>query len=165
MSIIKDESVFKKGHPGLKVYSANPWFNSEQMERSEFMRTTLEKHGFNVYDPKSECKISLDSDESVLKQAFDGNIMAIAQADFILAVTDGKDMGVCFEVGSAYTRNIPIVYFAETLGNGKFNLMLAQSGIHVITSREQLEADLKDPEFIRCIKENRRFSKYQGYCE
>lgn len=50
-----------------------------------------------------------------------------------------------FEAGEAHALGVPIVYFAETLGNNKFNLMLAQSGIAVVQSREALKEFLNNP--------------------
>ena len=58
-------------------------------------------------------------------------------------------MGTIWEAGYAYGCNeacelsgaakIVIVYYCETLGDGKFNLMLAQSGDIIITKFEDLD--------------------------
>lgn len=162
-----DDDLYANGvnQSGLKVYSANPWFTEEQMERSEYIRTTLLKLGFNVYDPKSEGLVKPSSSVDWRKEVFNHNVKAIEQADFILAVTDGKDMGVCFETGYAYGCGTPIVYFAETLGHNKFNLMLAQSGIAVLTSRDELEATLQDNNFIDSILNNIVYKEYTGNIE
>lgn len=157
---------FYKNNGSLKVYSANPWFNEEQYERSEFIKNSLTSMGFDVFDPKSSNLVEPDSSESWREQAFSNNLRAIRDCDFILAVTDGKDMGVCFEVGYAHALGIPVVYYAETLGNNKFNLMLAQSGIHIITSREQLLSDLRNEDLLKSIKSRDiHYSKYQGNIE
>ena len=47
-------------------------------------------------------------------------------------------MGTIWEAGYAYGINKPVIYFAETLGDNKFNLMLAQSGRDVFMSQDEV---------------------------
>ena len=47
-------------------------------------------------------------------------------------------MGTIWEAGFAYGINKPVIYFAETLGDNQFNLMLAQSGRDVFTSQDEV---------------------------
>ena len=56
----------------------------------------------------------------------------------LVAVTDHKDIGTIFECGVAYLATTPIIYYAETLGNKPFNLMLAESGVAIVRSPEEL---------------------------
>ena len=77
--------------------------------------------------------------------------------EMIFAITDEKDMGTIWECGfvygmrHAYNKNHDesfdplVVYYCETLGDGMFNLMLAQSGDIVLTKFEDLN---KLPELI-----------------
>lgn len=154
------ESINSKG----KVYLASPWFNDEQFERCEWLRDTLIDLGFNVFSPKDENLVIPDADLDWREQAFKGNINAINDCSFLIAITNGKDMGTIFECGHAYSIGKPIVYFAEGL-NGQFNLMLAQSGKHVITSREQLVEDFKKVEFLNSLYYNLNFKEYTGAIE
>ena len=129
------------------VYLASGWFNPEQLERCEYVRDTLKYLGFHVFSPKDENLVSTDSTADSKKQAFVGNLKAIKDSAFMLCITNQKDLGTIFESGYAYAVGTPIVYFAEGL-NGPFNLMLAQSGVHVLTSRDQLSHDLQDVEIL-----------------
>lgn len=127
----------------MKVYIASPFFNPEQLERVEFIEKILVEHDIEYFSPRKDTYVKPDSNDAERKHAFDENLRGIIEADFIIAVTDGKDMGTIFEAGYAYGKNIPIVYFAETLGQNQFNLMLAMSGISACKTREDLDMLLK----------------------
>ena len=142
----------------MKVYFASPWFNPDQAEREERVKSKLRELGFNVWSPKDNCVCSPIADEAMRIKVFNDNCENIESCDIIFAITDGKDMGTIWEAGyangyNAATREykevmkpILIVYYCETLGpNGQFNLMLAQSGNIVITKFEDLD---KLPELI-----------------
>lgn len=138
-----------------KIYFASPWFTPEQEEREERLKAKLRSLGFDVHSPKETAVCGAISDPETRQKIFDGNVFAIQGADIVFAVTDGKDMGTIWEAGYAYGWNerqravgyepIKIVYYCETLGNGMFNLMLAQSGDFVITKFEDLD---KLPEML-----------------
>lgn len=138
-----------------KVYFASPWFTPEQEEREERLKAKLRSLGFDVHSPKETAVCGAISDPETRKAIFDGNINAIEGADIVFAITDGKDMGTIWEAGYAYGLNklnefcsakpITIVYYCETLGNGLFNLMLAQSGDIIITKFEDVD---KLPELL-----------------
>lgn len=139
-----------------KVYFASPWFTPEQEEREERLKAKLRELGFDVWSPKEEAVVGTFSDIETRKKIFKSNILNIGNADIIFAITDGKDMGTIWEAGYAYGLNqhftsrgyapIKIVYYCETLGDGKFNLMLAQSGDIVITKFEDVD---KLPELLK----------------
>lgn len=132
-----------------KIYFASPWFTPEQEEREERLKAKLRSIGFSVWSPKEEAICGTFSDKETRERIFQGNCDAIQDADIVFAVTDGKDMGTIWEAGYAYgynencgftgARKIIIVYYCETLGDGKFNLMLAESGDIVITKFEELD--------------------------
>lgn len=137
-----------------KVYFASPWFTPEQEEREERLKAKLRSLGFVVHSPKEEAVCGAISDAETRQKIFKGNIDAINDCDIVFAITDGKDMGTIWEAGYAYGLNsalndmvppIKIVYYCETLGNGLFNLMLAQSGDIVITKFEDVD---KLPELL-----------------
>ena len=69
-------------------------------------------------------------------------------------------MGTIWEAGYAFGINKPIIYFAETLGNGQFNLMLARSGNVVYQNMADISAD----EIISAI-ENAATVEYTGEIE
>ncbi len=138
-----------------KIYFASPWFTPEQEEREERLKAKLRSLGFEVHSPKETAVCGAISDPETRQKIFDGNVFAIQDADIVFAVTDGKDMGTIWEAGYAYGWNerqkavgyepIKIVYYCETLGNGLFNLMLAQSGDIIITKFKDLD---KLPEML-----------------
>ena len=138
-----------------KIYFASPWFTPEQEEREERLKAKLRSLGFNVHSPKEEAVCGAISDHETRETIFMGNIRAINECDIVFAVTDGKDMGTIWEAGYAYGYNErqkvagyepkKIVYYCETLGDGLFNLMLAQSGDIIITKFEDID---KLPELL-----------------
>lgn len=132
----------------LKVYFASPFFTPEQIERETRLKAKLRELGFNVWSPSENCNLSPISDPQVRNKVFAANVYNIVTCDILFAITDGKDMGTVWESGFACGINhmldngipkIKIVYYCETLGDGMFNLMLAQSGDIVITKFQNMD--------------------------
>ena len=121
-------------------YFASPFFNPEQVEREERMIKHLRHLGFKVFSPKESCHLDAKASQESREDVFTSNCEAIKASKAVFAVTDGKDMGTIWEAGYAYGIRKPIIYFAETLGNNQFNLMLAQSGRDVFMSQEEVTA-------------------------
>lgn len=119
-------------------YFASPFFTPEQVEREERMIAHLRGLGFRVFSPKEACHLDAKASQQSREEVFKANCNAIQKSRAVFAVTDGKDMGTIWEAGYAYGINKPIVYFAETLGNNKFNLMLAQSGKDVYQEQKEV---------------------------
>ena len=146
----------------MKVYFAGPWFCKSQEEREERVKSKLRELGFEVHSPKEDSNITGSfMDPSFRKKVFESNIHNIDDCDVIFGMTDGKkclniepdqlgksiqaiDSGTMIECGYAYAlrckqKTSPlIVYYAETLGNAPFNLMLQESADIVITDFEDL---------------------------
>lgn len=129
-----------------KIYLASPWFNNIQAEREERVKNKLRKLGFNVWSPKENSDLSPIESQELREKIFSDNLREMDNCDIIFVITDEKDMGTIWEAGYAYgTRKILkkqepiIVYYCETLGDGMFNLMLAQSGDIVITNFKNLD--------------------------
>lgn len=146
----------------MKVYFASPFFNEEQVEREERLKTKLRELGFEVFSPKEASHLKKDSSLNEQKETFEMNLKNIDNCDILFGVTDGKDMGTIWECGYANGLNrirankIIIVYYCETLGNNQFNLMLARSADLVIT-------DYKDMDnFVKLLKEG---NVYEGLIE
>ena len=72
-----------------------------------------------------------------------GNIVGILNADLVLVIYDRKDTGTIWEAGCAYAYHKPILYYAETLGDKPFNLMLAKTG-NVARNMDELLEKLND---------------------
>lgn len=145
--------------PMYFVYFASPFFNDEQLERESWLINKLRQIGFSVFSPRENIHLKPNATLEEQQSAFAGNIKAIDRSDFVFVVTDGKDIGTIWEAGYAYAKNKPIVYFCETLGpDGKFNVMLAQSGRGVLLSR-------KDCTWDNIFKIVRQGATYKGAIE
>jgi nucleoside deoxyribosyltransferase len=121
-----------------KAYIAAPWFTPEQYERVEALKTTLLKNSTLYFSPKDE---NLFGDgKATASEVLDGNLMAIEACDFIIVITDEKDVGTMWEAGFAYAIDKPIVYMWLYRKPGqKFNLMLAASGAVAYNHNELIE--------------------------
>lgn len=119
-------------------YIAGPFFNVEQLIRVENVKFILDQRGLTYFSPKDNITLKSDASTEERAKAFDDNLDAIRDSRFVLAITDDKDVGTMFESGYAYANNIPIIYFAETLGDNKFNVMLAESCVDVLRSMDDL---------------------------
>lgn len=162
-----------------KVYFASPWFTKSQAEREERVKNKLRELGLNVFSPKeSDNGLSPITDPKIRKQIFASNINNMSDCAAIFAITDEKDMGTIWEAGFVYGMRHEIashpplrgamkykpiiIYYCETLGDGMFNLMLAQSGDIVITKFEDLDGL---PELIKQVKTGGKGKPYDGIVE
>lgn len=119
-------------------YLASPFFNEDQIEREERIKNLLRTYGYKVYSPREHGVVGNLSDSVAVQETFNSNVEAINNSKKVLAITDRKDMGTIWEAGYAYGKDIPIVYYAETLGDNPFNIMLSESGIGIYTDDIQL---------------------------
>jgi nucleoside 2-deoxyribosyltransferase len=144
----------------VKAYLASGWFTPKAMEEVEALENLLEEIGVECASPRKIFVCPPTASLDVQKSTFKGNVDHIRTADFVLCNTRDKDMGTIFEAGVAYQANVPIVYFAQGL-TGNFNLMLAQSGVKVTTSYDELREYLS-----RCLAEKKViFEPYYGHIE
>ena len=115
-------------------YLASPFFKDSQIQREEIVKMVLREHGYKVYSPKENGVLTPDATDEVRTKIFKENCEAIQKSHRILAITDEKDIGTIWEAGYAYGIGKEIVYYAETLGNNPFNVMLGKSGIGIFTN-------------------------------
>ena len=126
--VAKDIANFSKKYD---FYLASPFFNDEQIKREESIKKTLRGYGFRVYAPREHGIVGSLASQEAVTSTFNSNVEAINNSRMVLDITDSKDMGPIWEAGYAYGNNIPIVYYAETLGNNPFNIMLSESGVGI----------------------------------
>ena len=144
----------------MKVYLASGWFTPKAAEEVEALENLLGELGLNVASPRKIFVCPPNAPLDVQKDTFKGNVEHIRTADFVLCNTRDKDMGTIFEAGVAFNANVPIVYFAQGL-TGNFNLMLAQSGVKVTSSYDELRNYL-----THCISEGKiLFEPFYGEIE
>ena len=121
------------------VYLASPFFRPDQIERVELVEKLLEKYGYSYFSPRKELVCPPNATEEVRKKTFEGNHNGILNAEMVIAITDGKDVGTIWEMGVAYQANIPVIGVAFTLGDNPFNLMLSESCFTTVKTPEELE--------------------------
>ena len=119
-------------------YLASPFFNDNQIQREEAVKNALRKEGYTVYSPRENGVLTPDATDEVRTKIFKENCEAIQKSHRILAITDEKDIGTIWEAGYAYGIGKEVVYYAETLGNNPFNVMLGKSGIGIFTNYNDL---------------------------
>lgn len=137
-----------------KIYLAGGWFSPEQEEEHTRIYNLI-KDDYDVFNPKLASLVKPDSTQDEMTQTLLGNLEAIRNADIVLVITDRKDIGTIWEAGYAYANQKPIVYYAETLGNKPFNLMLAKTG-RVAINEIQLLFELVD-------EDNYKFTAVHDY--
>ena len=120
-----------------KVYIASGWFTPEQEARLEEVLSACKKAGVEVYSPRDDFQYVKGMNPAVV---FVANLNHIEDSLFVLASTEGKDIGTLFECGYAYGHGKPVVYYYP--GKGKFNLMLGESATAVIDGPYRLEVYL-----------------------
>jgi len=143
----------------MTCYIASGWFNMSQTQDLENIKETLSSCGVEYFSPKDECKLGPHASSKNRKRVFTANLDAIENSQFIIVNTRDKDMGTIFEAGYAYKCGVPIIYFCEGLV-GNFNLMLAESGLAVATSRWELGEIIEEIQ-----KTSTTTKKYRGTIE
>lgn len=119
-------------------YLASPFFKDSQIQREEAVKNALRYEGYTVYSPRENGILTPDATDEVRTKIFKENCEAIQKSHRILAITDEKDIGTIWEAGYAYGIGKEIVYYAETLGDNPFNVMLGKSGIGIFTKYSDL---------------------------
>ena len=139
--ILKDG---KKHH----VYIAAPFFSPDQITRVQAIEYLLEKHGLTYFSPRKEIVCPPTATQEQRREAFLSNDQGIQEAEMVIAITDGKDVGTMWEMGLAYASNIPVVGVALTLGNAPFNLMLSESCTTTCKTLDEVEEFITDGRII-----------------
>lgn len=119
-------------------YLASPFFKDSQIQREEAIKNALRNEEYTVYSPRENGVLTPDATDEVRTKIFKENCEAIQKSHRILAITDEKDIGTIWEAGYAYGIGKEVVYYAETLGNNPFNVMLGKSGIGIFTKYNDL---------------------------
>jgi nucleoside 2-deoxyribosyltransferase len=124
-----------RGYRMKRVYFAHPCFTEEQKKLKEaflgVLRKSLEKSGleseFSVIDP-FDYTPNVENDPSlkgrVARSIKEVCMRILRESDVVIALVDGEDAGVAFEVGVADTCLIPIVLIAHKMDLSRVNAML-----------------------------------------
>jgi len=119
------------------AYVAGPFFNKAQIERVEEVKKALRYCDVKFYSPKDDC-LYVPGGDITPKQVFESNVQVIDDSDFMVAITDDRDVGTMFEAGYAYRHGTPIVYLWIDHQRRPFNIMLAESAAYVAYSYTSL---------------------------
>lgn len=119
-------------------YLASPFFKDSQIQREEAVKNALRNEEYTVYSPRENGVLTPDATDEVRTKIFKENCEAIQKSHRILAITDEKDIGTIWEAGYAYGIGKEVVYYAETLGDNPFNVMLGKSGVGIFTKYNDL---------------------------
>ena len=146
----------------MKAYIASSWFNPVADQEVNDIIEALKTNNFEFFSPRDFFVCPPTADLATQKSTYEGNLEHLELCDFMVCNTHGKDMGSIFEAGYFNKLQKPIVYFCATLPPGApFNLMLAQSGVKVCTSVEELSDYLS-----RCQESKEMiFEPYYGTIE
>ena len=146
----------------MKAYIASSWFNPTANQEVNDIISALDGNGFEFFSPRDFFVCPPGANLETQKSTYEGNLEHLHKCDFMICNTHGKDMGSIFEAGYFKSLEKPIVYFCAGLPDGAaFNLMLAQSGVKVCTSTDQLNEYLS-----RCAtSEMLVFEPYYGDIE
>lgn len=131
--------------PTPKVYLAAPFFTPEQLSFVEKLEDMIATKGYSLFSPRLGSNAKIMNEMFKRKQqptadlrlkVFTDNWVNIDDADLIVAFIDDFDVGVMWEIGYAFARQVPIV--TVTNHNYGCNLMLAESIIGHAKSLESL---------------------------
>ncbi len=114
----------------MRLFLAGPFFNDEEVERLDKVKTSLEKMGFEIYSTSHRnSRINL-GDPGEKNRRFKQLCDEIRKSDGVFAVLDGKDAGTIWEMGYAFAAGKPVIVFSEK--DGFFSLMIDQSATYLV---------------------------------
>jgi nucleoside 2-deoxyribosyltransferase len=99
----------------FRCYLAGPLFSDQDRRTLEQIARHLEERNVRVFLPHRDVgdlgSVSVDESRGIIRdKIFLGDLVAIREADFLVALLDGQDSdsGTCVELGIAFSRGIPI---------------------------------------------------------
>jgi nucleoside 2-deoxyribosyltransferase len=133
----------------MRVYIAAPFFNEEQLKTVKFLEDMMNLNGIEFFSPRSEGTLKqMGSNErkSKMGDLFQSNIDHMDWCTHAIAVIDGYDKGVLFEMGYLYAEGKTIVSYTNNYQG--INVMLNEAiACHcegVVDVISALEGTLKD---------------------
>lgn len=132
------------------IYFAGPWFTPTDKFLMDFCISITQNYGkeLNVYFPM------LHQYETP-KETYDANVREINNADTVIALVQGKDVGTAYELGIAMAlkKNIILMAYDEEAFKRKTNIMLAFC-TNICTTIDQLKFILRGMPFKKVVMEN-----------
>jgi nucleoside 2-deoxyribosyltransferase len=124
-----------------KIYLASPFFNAEELDRMEIVKSILRKKELEVFAPFEHQNKHLEFGSMEWRKAtFKSDVDAIDTCDIMVAINcqgNYDDAGTMWEIGYAFAKGIPVILFNNT--DKTINLMIADSLHALIKSYDELE--------------------------
>lgn len=124
-----------------KIYLASPFFNAEELDRMETVKSILRKKELEVFAPFEHQNKHLEFGSMEWRKAtFKSDVDAIDACDIMVAINcqgNYDDAGTMWEIGYAFAKGIPVILFNNT--DKTINLMIADSLHALIKSYDELE--------------------------
>lgn len=132
----------------LKIYTAYGWFSPNMVKAADDIDEVINelKLRKNTFMPRHDTVKHFGSENGPdWDGVFNDNIKHIESAQLMIASTVDKDMGTIFEIGYAYAKGVPVIYYNPFMtSREQFNLMLAKSGLGVCVTKEELKDFLQN---------------------
>ena len=125
-----------------RVYIAAPFFNEDQLKTVKFLEDMLQVNKIEFFSPRSEGTLKqMDHEErrSKMGQLFESNIDHMDWCTHAIAVIDGYDKGVLFEMGYLFAEGKTIISYTDKYEG--INVMLNEAiKCHCETMFEVIDA-------------------------
>lgn len=127
------------------IYLAGPFFNKEEIENINKVKTFLRNKGYSVFVPQEHFIKDGENLENHIwgKRVFDMDIKAINNSKALFVVYYGiySDSGTAWEIGYAYAKNIPIYIYHIT--ENISSLMISNGCLTNLYKLEEFDYDYK----------------------
>ena len=124
-----------------KVYIAAPFFNKMQSHIVTQIEEILTRNNIPYFSPRKESNFKQGDDP---KEILEINCNAIHHSEYVIVITDDKDVGTIWEAGYAFCADRPIIYvWLGYVPSMKFNIMLAASGNAVVHNMLDLQYQIR----------------------
>lgn len=125
----------------MRLFLSGPFFNDEEVERIDRVKSSLESLGFEVYST-SHRNPPIDLDSRVQKsRRFKLLCKEISRSDGVFAVLDGRDAGTIWEMGYAFALGKPVAAFAE---QDRYYSLMIDSSAQFVDGFDELDQGLID---------------------
>ena len=121
-----------------RIYLASPFFTSAQIELRDMVRSIAMELGFDVFSPGHDNLMTDNSTQDELIRGFKRNVSEIENCDIMVAIGNDYDTGTMIEIGYAYAKKVPVIYFNSSNDGKRRNLMIAGISLMNATTYEQL---------------------------
>lgn len=121
----------------VTIYLAGPFFSQQELNWVNYIHGFLESCGFKILSPSKENGIiNVNTGSDVKKDVFLSDLKLLDKSDLVVALLDHSDTGTSFEIGYAYSNNIPVLGLKTS--KSSLNNMIEYSCDIICSSVEEL---------------------------